>query len=97
MGTFDLSILNGKVLQEGSNTQEFRGFLRTLETTGRLLLFVGVPKDSGLSVYQSWQERSLTQMIVKIQSSFEMRLRVGRIHCEPLWVILLSELWLLGS
>ena len=34
MGTFDLSILNGKVLQEGSNTQEFQGFLRTLETTG---------------------------------------------------------------
>ena len=33
MGTFNLSILNGKVLQGGSNTQEFRGFLRTLETT----------------------------------------------------------------
>ena len=34
MGTFNLNILNGKVLQEGSNTQEFREFLRTLETTG---------------------------------------------------------------
>ena len=34
MGTFDLNILNGKVLQEGSNTQEFREFLRTLEMTG---------------------------------------------------------------
>ena len=34
MGTFNLNILNGKVLQEGSNTQEFREFLRILETTG---------------------------------------------------------------
>ena len=34
MGTFDLNILNGKVLQEGSNTQEFHEFLRTLEMTG---------------------------------------------------------------
>ena len=34
MGTFDLNILNGKVLQESSNTQEFCKFLRTLETIG---------------------------------------------------------------
>ena len=34
MGTFNLNILNGKVLQEGSNTHEFREFLRALETTG---------------------------------------------------------------
>ena len=32
--TFNLNILNRKVLQEGSNTQEFREFLRTLEMTG---------------------------------------------------------------
>ena len=63
----------------------------------RLLLSVGVPKDSGLSIYQSLQECSLTQMMVKIQSGFEMRLRVGRIHSELLWVILLSKLWFLGS
>ena len=34
LGTFDLRILNRKVLQEGSNTQEYREFLRSLETTG---------------------------------------------------------------
>ena len=34
LGTFDLSILNGKALQEGSNTQEYHEFLRSLETTG---------------------------------------------------------------
>ena len=34
LGTFDLSILNGKALQEGSNTQEYHEFLRSLEMTG---------------------------------------------------------------
>ena len=34
LGTFDLSILNGKALQEGSTTQEYREFLRALETVG---------------------------------------------------------------
>ena len=33
-GTFDLSILNGKALQEGSTTQEYHEFLRGLETVG---------------------------------------------------------------
>ena len=33
LGTFDLRIFNGKVLQEGSNIQEYRDFLRSLETT----------------------------------------------------------------
>ena len=33
LGTFDLHIFNGKVLQEGSNIQEYREFLRSLETT----------------------------------------------------------------
>ena len=33
LGTFDLRIFNGKVLQEGSNIQEYREFLRSLETT----------------------------------------------------------------
>ena len=34
LGIFDLSILNGKALQEGSNTQEYRKFLRSSEVTG---------------------------------------------------------------
>ena len=34
LGTFDLSILNGKALQEGLNTQEYREFLRSLEMIG---------------------------------------------------------------
>ena len=34
LGAFDLSILNGKALQEGSTTQEYREFLRSLETIG---------------------------------------------------------------
>ena len=32
-GTFDLRVFNGKVLQEGANIQEYREFLRSLETT----------------------------------------------------------------
>ena len=63
----------------------------------RLPPFVGGPTNYGLSVYQSREECYSAQMSAKIQSSFEMRLRVERIHCKPLWVILLSELWLLGS
>ena len=34
LGTFHLSILNGKALQEGSNTQAYREFLRSLGTIG---------------------------------------------------------------
>ena len=34
LGSFDLSILNRKALQEGSTTQEYREFLRTLEMVG---------------------------------------------------------------
>ena len=34
LGSFDLSILNGKALQEGSTMQEYHEFLRTLETVG---------------------------------------------------------------
>ena len=34
LGTFDLSIFNGKALQEGSTMQEYREFLRALETAG---------------------------------------------------------------
>ena len=34
LGLFALSILNGKALQEGSTTQEYRKFLRTLGTAG---------------------------------------------------------------
>ena len=33
LGTFNLHIFNGKVLQEGSNIQEYREFLRSLEMT----------------------------------------------------------------
>ena len=33
MGTFDLRIFNGKALQEGSNIQEYREFVRSLEVT----------------------------------------------------------------
>ena len=32
LGTFDLSVLNGKVLQESSTTQECRESLKALET-----------------------------------------------------------------
>ena len=33
LGTFDLRIFNGKVLQEGSNIQEYQEFVRSLEMT----------------------------------------------------------------
>ena len=33
LGTFDLHIFNGRALQEGSNIQEYREFVRSLEVT----------------------------------------------------------------
>ena len=63
----------------------------------RLPPFVGGPTNYSLLVYQSQQECYLAQMSVKVQSSFEMRLRVDRIHCKPLWVVVLSDLRLLGA
>ena len=34
LGAFDMGILNGRKLQAGSNTQEYRKFLRILDATG---------------------------------------------------------------